>query len=307
MKKDTAVLFASSDVYAFALFVSIKTFLAHSPALAARADIYIYAYRWPQAIKDVFKREFPITLIDFDLPASVPYSKSIEYFTPALFARFEGFALAQKYDNVVCMDSDILVQKEIEGALATTHQIGMTPDRLPSLANNFWGPIDGYDLSGPCLNAGFIVIKRPLPAAQIHTWLYQMLHRYAPICYLGDQGLINLVFQHFKLTPTVLPVLYNKPASCPRRVLKKAYIIHATGPRKFWQYYYFDEWYEGYKRWYQLTQQPIRIRKNTAGWDKLLAKTGWNKYVFFQLAPDGFKHPDKFLIFTFKRWLRIQY
>ena len=205
------------------------------------------------------------------------------------------------------MDSDILVQKELEDALTQTRQIGMTPDGLPSLASNFWGPVEGYDLSGPCLNAGFIVLKNPLPAAQIHTWLYQMLTRYAPICYLGDQGLINLVFQHFKLTPTILSVLYNKPASCPRRVLKQAYIIHATGPRKFWQYYYFDEWYTCYTRWYQLTHQPITIRKNTALWDKLLHATGWKNRVFFQLAPDGFKYPGKFIIFTLKRWLRIRY
>lgn len=308
MPKDTAILFSSSNAYAFALFTSIKTFLANSPQLAARSDLYVYTYRWDVKTKDLFRQEFGVTLVDFDLPSSIPHSKSIEYFTPALFARFEGFALLQKYKHVVCMDSDILVQKELVNVLEqATQPIGMTLDGLPSVQQNFWGDIPGYNLSVPCFNAGFIVLHHRPDAARIHQWLYDMLQKYAPICYLGDQGLINLALQAFNITPTVLPALYNLPASRPTRLLKQAYIIHATGPRKFWQYYYFDEWYKSYARWAQLSHQPITIRTNTPAWDKLLRTTGWGRHVFFQLAPDAVRYPGKFLLFCFKRLLRIRY
>ena len=310
MSKQTAILCTVSNMYTFALFTSLKTFLAHSPKLAEQADIYVYNYKWPENIKQIFKTHFPITLVDFDLPDFIPPSKMIDKFTPALFARFEAFSLLEKYQNVICLDSDVLVQKEIAGVLDEVKtNIGLTPDSCPTVGHNFWGVIPGYDLSAPCLNAGFIVLKNPLPAAKIRTWLYEMLAKYADICYLGDQGLMNLILQEFKLTPTLLSPLYNQPASSPTHTLKQAYIIHSTGHRKFWYYYYFNEWYESYAKWYALSGQAVTVRTppNRRAWTWLLEKTGWNKRVFFQLAPDATRYPGKFILFTLKRWLRIKY
>lgn len=310
MAKKTAILCTASNMYTFALFTSLATFLKHSPKLAAQADIYVYNYKWPEPIKEIFKTHFPITLIDFDLPDFVPPSPMITKFTPALFARFEAFALLEKYENVICLDSDILVQKELAGVLdeVTTH-IGLTPDSCPTIGHNFWGDIPGYDLSAPCLNAGFIVLKNPLPAAKMRDWLYHMLAKYADICYLGDQGLMNLLLQEFKLTPTVLSPRYNQPASSATKELKQAYIIHSTGHRKFWYYYYFDEWYESYARWYALSGQAVTVRTppNRRLWNWLLQKTGWDKRVFFQLSPDATRYPGKFVLFALKRALRITY
>ena len=54
MKKKTAILFASSEVYAYAMFVAITSLLEHSPRLAEQADIFIYAYRWSDKTKKIF-------------------------------------------------------------------------------------------------------------------------------------------------------------------------------------------------------------------------------------------------------------
>ncbi len=310
MPNKTAILCTASNMYTFALFTTLKTFFAHSPKLAARADVYVYNYNWPERIKQIFRTHFPIILVDFNLPEFVPPSKMIDKFTPALFARFEAFTLLEKYQHVICLDSDILVQKELAGVLNEVQTpIGLTPDSCPTVGHNFGGSIPGYDLSAPCLNAGFIVLKNPLPAAQMRRWLYNMLAKYADICYLGDQGLINLLLQEFKLTPTVLSARYNQPASSSTRTLNQAYIIHSTGHRKFWYYYYFDEWYQHYAQWYQVSGQAVTVRTppNTKIWAWLLQKTGWNKQVFFQLAPDATRYPGKFLLFALKRALRIRY
>ncbi len=310
MQKNTAILCTASNLYTFALFTTLKTFLVHSPTLAAQADIYVYTYKWPEKIKTIFKTQFPVTLLDFELPSFVPPSKMIDKFTPALFARFEAFSLLQKYQNVICLDSDILVQKELAGVLTEVQtSIGLSPDSCPTVGHNFWGDIPGYNLSAPCLNAGFMVLKNPLPAAKIKEWLYQMLAKYADSCYLGDQGLINLLLQEFNLKPTVLAALYNQPASSPTAILKKAYIIHSTGHRKFWYYYYFDEWYQSYAQWVALSGQAVTVRTppNRKIWTWLLQKTGWDKKVFFQLAPDATRYPGKFVLFAIKRTLRIRY
>ncbi len=308
--KQTAILFQSSNLYTFALFTSIKTFLLHSPQLASQSDIYVYTYNWPAHIKKVFTDSFRVTLMDYQLPDFVPTSPWIDIYTPAVFARFEAFTLLKKYKQVLCIDSDVLIQKELAPVFEEVkEQLGFVLDGLPSLRNNFSATIPGYDFSRPCVNSGFIALKNPLPADTLRNWLYEMLAKHADICYLPDQALFNLMLQKFKLTPTILPKLYNLAASRPTKLLKQAYIIHSTGHRKFWAYYYYDEWYNSYAQWYKLSGQSVAIRRppNCKAWNWLLQKTGWNKYVFFQLAPDGFRRPTKFIIFTLKRWLRIRY
>ena len=132
-----------------------------------------------------------------------------------------------------------------------------------------------------------------------------MLAKYTNYCALGDQGLINLMLQEFKLKLLTLPQYFNQPTSSPNKVLRKSYIIHSTGHRKFWCYYYFKDWYNLYIDWIKAGGKPNTFRKNTNIWDKLVNKILSSKkepssqfIAFFQLAPDLFKYPSKFVLFT---------
>lgn len=303
MKKKTAVLFSSSPAYAFALFVGVSTFFKNSPRLAAQADVYIFHYHWDEKTKNIFSRSFPVRLVAYDLPAFIPRTEFVNKFTPALFARFEIFKLLQEYEKVLCLDADILVQKELEQVFDFSHDLAMTMDDCPTVGHNFTALVPGYDLSLPCFNGGFIALKRaqfPANPSQVYEWLYQMLAQHADIIYLGDQGITNLMLQHFRLTPDILPSLYNLPASAPCKQLKKAYIVHSTGHRKFWCYYYFPQWYRQYECWIAAGGAPVSVRKDTVAWKKLIRKFHLDEKIFFQLAPDGFKYPIKFVLFIFK-------
>ena len=273
--KKTAVLFACSNSFAFALYVTLRSFFAHSPELAKISDIYVFNYNWSPTTKKIISSCGPMTLIDYDLPPDIKRTPQIMHFTPALYARFEAFHLLEKYDQVVCLDSDILVQKELKSCLEQMDQnIGLTYDPLPSLQNNFLQSIDGYDMSVKCFNAGFIVLKKsqlPYPPSQLAHWLYCSLNKYSEVVALGDQGVINLLFQAFKLTPYVFSDLWNLPASNPKRRLKEAFIIHSTGHRKFWCYYYFDEFYRYFSDWLAQGGELISIRKNSKCWNKILS------------------------------------
>lgn len=304
--KKTAVICASSSTYAFALYVSLSTFFKNSPQLAQESDVYVYAWNWEDDLKSLISSSGPVTVVDYDLPADIERTPFVMKFTPALFARFEGFNLLEKYKNVVCLDSDILVQKELAGVLEEmTENIGVTRDSCPTVGHNFIvAPEGNYDLSQPCYNAGFLVLKRdrlPVAGKDIAQWLYAMLKCCVNITYLGDQGLINLALQEFKLIPYIFSALYNLPASSSCWKLKQAYIVHSTGHRKFWCYYFFKDWYAAYTVWREKGGTPA-LRKNTKLWDKLLAKLGVQNRVFFELAPDGFKYPGKFIIFAIKCW-----
>lgn len=305
--KETAVICASSPTYAFALYVSLSTFFKNSPRLAQAADVYVYAWNWGEDLKRLITSCGPVTVVDYDLPSDVERTPLVMKFTPALFARFEGFNLLEKYQNVVCLDSDILVRKELFGVLKEmTGNIGLTRDDCPAVGHNFISaPKGGYDLSQPCYNAGFIVLKQkqlPVPGSQVAKWCYDMLKRCVHIIYLGDQGIINLALQKFKLTSYVFSDLYNLPASSAGGRLKKAYAVHSTGHRKFWCYYFFKDWYAAYARWRVMGGTPA-LRKNTKLWDKLLRRLGVQNRVFFELAPDGFKYPGKFILFAVRYYL----
>lgn len=304
--KKTAVCCASSPAYVFALYVSLCTFFKKSPRLANEADVYVYAWNWDANLKRLISSCGPVQIVDYDIPLDIERTPQVMKFSPALFARFEGFNLLDKYERVVCLDSDILVQKELVGVREESpRNIGMTRDSCPTVAFNFLKPPEGYDFNRPCYNAGFLVLKRTvdkvISGGEIAAWLYKMLKNCADKIYLGDQGLINLALQEFNLTPYVFSPLYNLPASRSRKLLKQAYNVHSTGHRKFWCYYYFHEWYETYVRW-RAAGGPNALRSDSAAWKRMIGKLD-GKSVFFELAPDGFRYPDKFIIFAVKHFL----
>lgn len=301
--KPIAVMCASSRFYAFALYVSLWSFLKNSPRLADAADIYIYAYAWDEPLKQIFRSLGNFHIIDYDLPADIERTPFIRRFTPALYSRFEAFSLLEKYERVICLDSDILVQKELFPVLSEFHgPIALTVDDCPTVQNNFLRPIPGYDMSAPCYNAGFIVLNRAafaVSGGQIRQWLYRMLKQYADCVYLGDQGLINLMLQEFSLPVEICSPLYNLPASSGKKELKQAFIVHSTGHRKFWCYYFFKQWVDGYTKWRQAGGNATTVRPDSARWHRWVSKkiTPQNR-IFWELAPDGFKYPGKFLLFA---------
>ena len=90
--------------------------------------------------------------------------------------------------------------------------------------------------------------------------------------------------------------------------MNNAVIIHSTGNRKFWNYYYFDEWYNYYKQWICNNGTPItNVRKDSKIYRYILEKFGLDKFVFFQLCPDVIKKPIKAIRFFIKYCFKIKY
>ncbi|GEM_PF-6745631 len=309
--KNTLCLFACSNDFAFALYVTLQTFFKNSPALAAASDVRVYAYHWSELTKKLIASCGPLEIIDYDLPSFVPRTQDVMRFSPALYARFESFGLLEKYERVLCLDSDILVEKELLLIFdLMKDNIGLVPDTLPHIGRNFRQPFGNYDFSQPCYNAGIIVLKKsklPLAGSELKTWAYQQLAQQADNCLLGDQGIINVALQHFNLKVSTLSDKWNLPASSSRAKLKRAYIIHSTGHRKFWAYYYFHDFYTYYRKWRMQGGPACAIRTYSDKWKNRWDKKPLPERVFFELAPDPFKYPLKFMVFAIKRLLRVRF
>lgn len=311
--KKTVVISASSNDYAFALFVTLKSLFKHSPKLMEQAELIIYGYQYTQKTKDLLRTCGPMEIVDYDFALDMPDNFSVRTFTPALFSRFEGFRLLDKYERVMCLDCDVLVQKELVGVFDLVKTgIGMVlDDSIFTVRMNLFQPIDGFDMQRTGFNAGFIVLNRLLkmegPYSQVSDFCYQFMAQYANEIYLGDQAVINIALQQFNFTPTVLSGLWNKPASFSGRALKKAFIIHSTGPRKFWCYYYFREWYDLYAQWHALGGHEAKNRKDSERFIRFCRKHQLTDRVFVQLMPDFFKRPLKALLFCIKYLLKVKY
>lgn len=313
-KHSNAVFAACDDKYAFCLYVSLSSFIENSPALACNCDILVAGYHLSSASKKALSSLPAVTVVDYEYPGKLPNTPAIRSFTAASFARYDCFALLEHYEKILYLDSDVLVRQELCGVFdLLPGGAGLTRDPLFStVRGQFFVPVSGFDMGRIGFNSGFIALNRScFPVnrpSQIMQWCYQMTQQEAEKLFLPDQGIINLALEYFQINASVLPDNYNCPASAPKRFLDRAFIIHSTGPRKFWCYYYFESFYRHYKTWISLGGAPVSVRHGDSRlylW--VLKKTGLEGNVFFQLCPDFFTKPLKALRFAVKRGLHLPY
>ena len=312
--RKTAVVLTCSRAFTFCTYVSVDSFLRYSPQLAEQSDIFVFIWQADDKLRQIFTSlSDRVQVVDFDMPYPVPARKSITLFTPASYARFECFRLLDRYERVLFLDSDVLVRKELAGVFdQISNGIGITLDPvMTTVTRNFFSVPEGVNPSSPGYNAGVFALTRKLPCpgryAEITDWLYAQMARWADYLFLPDQAVINVAVDHFGWQATVLPRDYNRPASSSHADLKRAYIVHSTGPRKFWCYYYFREWYRGYAEWIKKGGAPVSVRKDSRAYVAFCRKFGLQNRVFFQLMPDCFARPVKALRFALKAWLKPEF
>lgn len=312
--RSTCILTACDDKYCFCLYAALQSFLKYSPQLAAVSDIWIAGVNLSASSKKILSTLPHTRIIAYQFPANLPQTPAFANFTAASFARYECFGLLGLYEQVLYLDSDILIQKELLPIFSLLNNgIGLVADpTICTLGRNFSSEIDGLPMSAKGFNSGFIALNRKgswyKQINDIRTFLYQSTLNYAPYLIYPDQGIINLAVEKFQLLPAQLPQSYNCPASKPARTLKKAFIIHATGPRKFWCYYYFHDFYTSYTQWIKLGGKPVSVRKeDSALYHWLMTHTHLNNYIFIQLCPDFAARPLKALRFCIKKWLHYRF
>ncbi len=306
----TAVIFAINGTYAFCLYVSICSLIKNSPKLYEQSDIIIYANDISKRDKFALKTLQNLKIIDYSFPLKIQETKAVKTFSIASFARYECFNMLNSYEKIIYLDSDILVQQELLSIFDLIKDTGIGLIKEKTNVESFSKAIGKYDVTKKMFNSGFFVLNNKLKAnfKEVTDFCYQNTVKYIEDLYLPDQAIINYAIQYFKFNPTNLQNIYNTPASLSRKILHRATVIHSTGNRKFWNYYYFDEWYKYYKKWIKNNGTPIdAVRRDSKIYKKFLEKTKLNKFVFFQLCPDIIKKPIKAIRFFIKFIFKIKY
>ncbi|MBR4632883.1 MAG: hypothetical protein IKO48_06170 [Elusimicrobia bacterium] len=308
--KKTAIVFALNDTYAFCSYASICSLKKHSPKLVQQSDILIYVCDMTDTNKKALNT-LNVKIINYNFPLSIKQTKEIKAFSLASFARYECFNLLNNYENVIYLDSDILVQKELSDVfdLVKDTGFGLIKEKVKVEVCKK-NKIEGFDLSKQMFNSGFFILTRKfkLNFNEITNYCYIKTAELCEKLYLPDQAILNLAIKHFNIIPNEIPMLFNTPASLSTKILKEANIIHFTGHRKPWNYYYFDEFYKYYKQWIINGGTPIdKIRKDSKVYKYLLQMLSLNKFIFFQLCPDFIKKPIKAIRFFIKFIFKIKY
>lgn len=308
--KKTAIVFATNNVYAFCLYVSICSLIKNSPELVKQSDIILYLYNVADANKKALST-LNVKIIDYVFPLQIKQqTEVIKHFSLASFARYECFNLLDNYESVIYLDSDILVQKELLHTFDLIKDTGIGLIKEKTNVDLFTQEIENYDKTKTMFNSGFFVLSNNFKSnrKEIVDFCYKQTVKYSQFLLLPDQAILNLALQRFNITPTSLEMIYNTPASLSTKILKNAMIIHSTGHRKFWNYYYFDEFYKYYKQWIIHGGIPIdSVRKDSKTYKYLLEKLSLKKFVFFHLCPDMIKKPVKAIRFFIKFLFKIKY
>ena len=260
-KKPLAIVMATDDKAAFAAGTALLSLKENSPLLFKKADIIIYYQNLSPNNRKALRAIGRVFLKEYRLNFSTSAIKTIRRYSQLTLARYECFFLLREYKQLLWLDCDILVKKELVNILkfkkagfAIAHDDNIA-------AANFSRPVKGFDMTKRNFNAGILVFSDNMPnPVKIGAWCYQQTKSLAPLLLWADQGILNLALQNFSIKPAVLPRKFNShPVLSPIKT-KNALLLHAMGDYKFWDNYPFPEWNKFYKQWLESGGAEVTIQ-----------------------------------------------
>ena len=170
------------------------------------------------------------------------------------FAHFEAFKLLDEYQNVVWLDADIAIQGDLS-AITDYGPFGITSDAPWKVQGNFTDPIPGYNMEALGVCCAVICLHDSLPYKSMYKWCYEKTIEYARFVTNGDQGIINLLLQEYRIDPVLMPLAKWQCISW-RDEANVANIVHFGTNRKVWNTNNicdsFPEWYRFHLLWLNL-------------------------------------------------------
>ena len=304
--KNTAIILEATGNLAFALGVFLRGLKKYNATLLAESDIFVYYQNMEEPLRQALASIIPCQFLPYKFP-------HIENMRPHVlrdygemtFVRYECFRYLKNYEYVLWLDADILIQGDISGMRKQIpHGIGFRREYYDERVRvNFLADIPGFKMDAPHYNAGIMAISRALGknSDKLSDWCYQKTAEISENLYYPDQGILLLLCQQFGLMIDPLDEKYNCEARRTHQALKQAALVHAVGHRKFWKYYYFDQWFRFYKE--GVKENDLVCQNNFTVFKKL----GLLKYPLFQAAPNPAKYPLKFVTYLVRACLHCNY
>lgn len=222
-------------------------------------DIILYVNkkldkRDENAIKSIYKNAI-INIYKSPFPKSFKNINCALQWSIMAFARYECFYLIEKYNNVLYLDTDILIQKDIIDLLNIKENMGVCYQEADTVRGNVESKLIAqrfnstkYDLDKKLFNSGIFIINDSITNGnEIKDWCYKMSVKWL----MADQPILNLAVQEFNINVYGFSDAYNR-FKLSKKGLKDACIIHALYGGKFWDTNDSAEWNENNKKWIEL-------------------------------------------------------
>lgn len=218
--------------------------------------------------QQLIKKIYPTYFFDYKFPIGFlakRKNRSLRYFTPMLFCKYECFRLLEQYDRVIWTDYDVLILKDLNELIENESGLQI-PENGGALRQMFLpnvGEIDmsEYDMEQSCICTPLFVITRNIGEyMEFYDWCIKATLKYAEYIDLPEQCIISMLIQKFQISYYNLSI--HRYALHPKEYDGKASILHAYGRPKFWEGLYNEQWDRYYREWCQLGgsqyKEPLR-------------------------------------------------
>lgn len=258
-KKQRVIVLGATGNITFTVANVLTGIKKHSPNL--NADIIIYHNGITEKDRNLMNSILPSVFTEYEFPVQTTQeleNSSFGRYSKLAFSRYECFKLLDEYRQVLWIDTDILIQKDITGIFDYSGEIALYKESAP-LQECFAIPLENFDMEGAHYNSGVLLLSDKLQNRhEIREWLYNKSIEYGKHLRYADQGIINLALQNFNLNITQLDEQYNCHPT--KKSSKKACMVHSYSPEKFWCYfdtrYHFKEWDKNYQYWLKIGGSP---------------------------------------------------
>lgn len=208
--------------------------------------------------QQIIKNIYPACFCRYNFP--IPFhvkrkNRSLRYFSPMVFCKYECFRLLEQYDRVIWTDYDVLILKDLEELLDEKYGLQIVGEGGPLkkmfLPNICEIDMREYDLEEITVSTPLFVMTREIgDYIKFYNWCNMATLKYAQYIDLPEQCIISMLIQKFNIQYSKLSK--RKYALHPNEYDGQASILHAYGRPKFWEGLYDVQWNSYYREWCRL-------------------------------------------------------
>jgi len=194
-----------------------------------RYDVRVYHKGIDETQKEILNRLFNAEVLEYKRDW-----KFCGRYTSLAFSKYECLSLLEKYDKVLWLDTDVIVEKPIGVLIAMKDELCASRDIL-SLRSSFLPEYRDSILEGTGFNTGVLLfgssIKNPM---MIKGWCERKTEEIGKYLNFAEQGILNLAWREFNIPINYVGREYNTPGAFSGDI-DGAKILHFFGPKKPWK------------------------------------------------------------------------
>lgn len=183
-------------------------------------------------------------------------NRTIRYFSPMVFCKYECFRLLEEFDTVIWTDYDVVIKENIDELKDRECKLNVVINHDTQLRQMFYPTIkrenmEKYNMDDVCVTTPIFIMNRSLRKyMEYRDWCYDMTRKYVKYLYLPEQSIFTMLVQSFQIEYEEL----DMEVYCyhPQKATERTKILHAYGQPKFWNGLYDARWESYYRKWKEM-------------------------------------------------------